>query len=536
MKKIFYSSMCCLILAAGCAKEEETGPDTGLAADDHFYVVVDLPQPQTRASMGAANDEEYEFAWDDADEFGAVVYDGSEYTLHKFTQKSGKDNIFGTDTFVPEKDASYTWYLLYPYDESFMVNGDLSSSPVVNVPAQIAGCEPDALTHLAVPFYSKVETEGFDSFYAVVQNPLAVLNISISNMTGEELLLSEIQVSGGLSGDFVLDFSTGALTSQAQAASGFTISLEDEDISDDETQSYYLTCAPVAVTSPIEVKVLTDKGEFSSIAEYEEGFAFQAGGVYTIDVECNPMAIKGTAVPDGLAELTATVENPAVYAWAGELSAGKMSIVLPQGEVKPADGTFGAKSDYTVASEYVYDIPDMGDYRVVLDTENGTVVVYNPETDLKPFEVTWYEGGNPENEAHTAVVVDKLWIIGAGSGNWDDGAEQQFTPSQADPQVLVYKGGKLGKVGGQTKFSVAAGADWYLGSYFNDTDGDGVHDTGDGSDSGNKIKAKVDVPNNAGWIPMYGGYDMRECWWIFKIWPTTLIIDLRNMQLYAVEE
>ena len=262
--------MCCLILAAGCAKEEETGPDTGLAADDHFYVVVDLPQPQTRASMGAANDEEYEFAWDDADEFGAVVYDGSEYTLHKFTQKSGKDNIFGTDTFVPEKDASYTWYLLYPYDESFMVNGDLSSSPVVNVPAQIAGCEPDALTHLAVPFYSKVETEGFDSFYAVVQNPLAVLNISISNMTGEELLLSEIQVSGGMSGDFVLDFSTGALTSQAQAAFGFTISLENEDISDDETQSYYLTCAPVAVTSPIEVKVVTDKGEFSSIAEYEE--------------------------------------------------------------------------------------------------------------------------------------------------------------------------------------------------------------------------------------------------------------------------
>ena len=258
------------------------------------------------------------------------------------------------------------------------------------------------------------------------------------------------------------------------------------------------------------------------------------------------MAIKGTAVPDGLAELTAAVENPAVYAWAGELSAGKMSIVLPQGEVKPADGTFGTKSNYTVASEYVYDIPAMGDYRVVLDTENGTVVVYNPETDLKPFEVTWYKDDDPVTNpnGHTSVIVDRLYAIG-DNGGWGAGKEIVFTPSMADPQVLVYKGSKLQTVGGQTKFSVEQNAefdagggngvekfeqpDCFIGAARNDADGDGKHD--------NNTKVVVSYPNDDfEWAPIYIGYDVRECWWNFSIWPTTLIIDLRNMQLYAVEE
>ena len=554
MKKILYfTALCCLALSAGCTKESETyEPDTGLAADGKFYIVADVPAVETRASIGVSNGDQYEFSWDENDEIGAVIYDGTGYTLHKFTLKEGEENIFGTSTFNPDKNTEYTWYLFYPYREDFKVDdSEKSSAPIVTIPS-VVNCTAGSTGHLEIPFYARMETSGFDSFYAVLQNPLALINVSVSNWTGEELSLTKLSLDGGLAGSFTLDYAAGALATPSVETGGFTATLEDSSVSDDETVSFYLACAPCDVKAPIKVTLSSDNGEYETMVEYPEDFRFEAGGVYTIDVECNPMAIKGSAVPDGLAELTVTVENESVYAWAGELKAGNMSIVLPEGEVKPTDGTFGKESGYTISSEYVYTIPEEGKYRVVMNTEKKTIVVYDPATDLKPFEVTWYKQDNKEKypNGHTTVVTNKLWAIGNGGG-WGAGKEITFTPSMADPQVLVYKGDKLGVIGGQTKFSIEANASfdagggdgvetfeqpaWFLGSYFDDTDGDGKHDKGDGSDS-NPIKAMVKVGNNEGWIKMYGGYDMRECWWNFGIWPTTFIVDLRNMRLMAVEE
>lgn len=549
MKKILYfTALCCLALSAGCTKESETyEPDTGLAADGKFYIVADVPAVETRASIGVSNGDQYEFSWDENDEIGAVIYDGTGYTLHKFTLKEGEENIFGTSTFNPDKNTEYTWYLFYPYREDFMVDdSEKSSAPIVIIPSDV-NCTAGSTGHLEIPFYARMETSGFDSFYAVLQNPLALINVSVSNWTGEELSLTELSLDGGLAGSYILDYAAGALAASSGETGGFTAKLEDSSVSDDETVSFYLACAPCDVKAPIEVTLSSDNGKYGTIVEYPADFRFEAGGVYTIDVECNPMAIKGSAVPDGLAELTVTVENPSVYAWAGELKAGNMSIVLPEGEVKPTDGGFGKISGYTISSEYVYTIPAEGKYRVVMNTEEKTIVVYDPATDLKPFEMTWYKRGDSETypNGHHVVVTDRLWYYGAGTDWKAENNEIIFTPSLADPQILVFQtteGGKRIK-GGKTKFYIEHGAtfdpagdgvnetfgmsDWFLGSTRVDNNGDGKHDT-----EGNSVEVSLHRGLDQ-WTPMYGGYDQRESWFNLGFWPDNLIIDLRNMRLKA---
>ena len=132
MKKVFYiAAAAALGLMSSCTEELDQKVPTGLAPDGKFYIDVTVTNPSadTRTVFDPAT---YEVSWLDTDEIGAVIFDGTDYTLHKFT-KGESGNKFGTETFTPVAGTEYTWYLLYPYDEEFMVADGKTVTPVVNI-------------------------------------------------------------------------------------------------------------------------------------------------------------------------------------------------------------------------------------------------------------------------------------------------------------------------------------------------------------------------------------------------------------------
>ena len=542
MKKFIYLAAS-LSIVFGCA-EKINEPECMPVPDDAFVLTVEAPSTKT-VFDGKDNSVE----WENDDILGVYITAKGSGTPEYYTFAKGEGNQFWSEDFKPEADKSYTYTVVYPCPEvSEPADGKVNISIVSGTQS-----EADNSSHIQTPLYGSCSVPAGESPKIGLKHLASIIRVNVTNSTAAESVSVEKVsvetkgdggVSAAVAGAFSLDLGTGDISAVESSSSEASVTVASGTV--ESSATFYVLMAPYEGDLDINVKA-DDRNYIMT----KTGLEFKAGYVYSTNVACADFWLDGSALPAGVnAALTKTVEDANVYAWYADLKAGNLSIVNQDGRIKPEDGTFGKTSVYS-AGDYVYTISSAGKYRVVVNTETKEVTVYDPATDLKPFEVTWYKQDNKEKypNGHTTVVENKLWAIGS-EGGWGAGTEITFTPSMADPQVLVYKGDKLRAIGGQTKFSIEANASfdagggdgvetfqqpaWFLGSYFDDTDGDGKHDTGDGSDS-NPMKAMVKVGNNQGWIPMYGGYDMRECWWNFGIWPTTFIVDLRNMRLMAVE-
>ena len=540
MKKVFYiAAAAALGLMSSCTEELDQTVPTGLAPDGKFYIDVTVTNPSadTRTVFDPAT---YEVSWLDTDEIGAVIFDGTDYTLHKFT-KGESGNKFGTETFTPVAGTEYTWYLLYPYDEEFMVADGKTVAPVVNITSGSQSEAGDA-GHVDTPIYGTAVSTGIEAPKVEMFHLATIIKVAVTNSTADDVVLSEISLAAdetaALTGTYGLDFVTGAMTASETSASA-EVALSGISVAPGEEAVFYVPCAPFATEFPVIASVTAGDKVYSS-PKTASSYDFKAGYVYPTTIDCNPIAIKGSAVPDGQASLQPATENPAVYAWLGNLTAGKLSVVMPEGVVVPENPAFGETASYTLSSSFEYEIPSEGQYRVVLNTETREISVYDPATDLKPFSVTWYKEGNVNTTGYTTTVIDKLYMHGAGS-NWTV-QEITFTPSIADPQVLVYDieyatgmSPDLRIRGGRNKFAIDANvtfdpgdgsgektfsmSDWFLGS---------------GTQAGEGQELPLDESLTE-WTQMYGGYDQRECYWNMKVWADLIIVDLRNMRIRIAE-
>lgn len=126
----------------------------------------------------------------------------------------------------------------------------------------------------------------------------------------------------------------------------------------------------------------------------------EAGAV----VEADQVFLAGSAVGEEQIEVAQALENDQIYAWRGELKAGKLYIPLTfEGEQAMAivpeiannhdieDGqlaTFGQVLISKVDNQY-WTIPADGTYRIVLNKEEKTITIYSAATDLKPLNVSF---------------------------------------------------------------------------------------------------------------------------------------------------
>jgi len=191
-------------------------------------------------------------------------------------------------------------------------------------------------------------------------------------------------------------------------------------------------------------------------------------------VEADQMFLAGSATGGEQIEVQQTLENENLYAWRGELKAGQLYIPLTFNDAQEmsivpqdadnhaiADGTSAsfALAQTTKTNQRYWTIPADGTYRIVINVEEKTIIIYSPTTDLKNKTVSYNNtsiGKNP----YTQEVV-KLWMWGSfnsfaydtGSAeNCDDqevkiavGFQEAYTLKQslANPNVFVYKGAIL---------------------------------------------------------------------------------------------
>lgn len=191
-------------------------------------------------------------------------------------------------------------------------------------------------------------------------------------------------------------------------------------------------------------------------------------------VEADQMFLAGSATGGEQIEVQQTLENENLYAWRGELKAGQLYIPLTFNDAQEmsivpqeadnhaiADGTSAsfALAQTTKTNQRYWTIPADGTYRIVINVEEKTIVIYSPATDLKNKTVSYNNttiGKNP----YTQEVV-KLWMWGSFNSfahdtgfaencddqekNIADGYQEAYTLKQslANPNVFVYKGAIL---------------------------------------------------------------------------------------------
>lgn len=192
---------------------------------------------------------------------------------------------------------------------------------------------------------------------------------------------------------------------------------------------------------------------FRVIAEYAGGPTYEMPEVRTVEVTVTPIkvdvfdadkvSLSGTAI-SSVTEIEKTVENANLYAWYGELSIGELQIPVElEGQtyyIVPSDGNGALRDGELVDVKMTetpvsWNIPNAGNYRLLIDMENKQVRIYSSATDLKPLSVTFHPSGAEANPEATIEVLD-LYAYGAGTG-W--GARKlNLKQSFADPQILIY--------------------------------------------------------------------------------------------------
>lgn len=191
----------------------------------------------------------------------------------------------------------------------------------------------------------------------------------------------------------------------------------------------------------------------------------EAGAV----VEADQVFLAGSAVGEEQIEVAQALENDQIYAWRGELKAGKLYIPLTfEGEQAMAivpeiannhdieDGqlaTFGQVLISKVDNQY-WTIPADGTYRIVLNKEEKTITIYSAATDLKPLTVSFNNtilGINPwSQEVNVLHMYGGFNSFAYDAGTDEDGRKLLYSQvkynliqSLANPKVFVYKGDVL---------------------------------------------------------------------------------------------
>lgn len=206
-------------------------------------------------------------------------------------------------------------------------------------------------------------------------------------------------------------------------------------------------------------KVATNKPftlEFRVTALWEGGATFEAPEVRTVKINVVPtkVSVGGSAVGANRIEMQKTLEDLNQYAFVLNLQPGDLQITMENsGKTFYATATDAstALKDGTATgvklaeTPFAWKIETAGEYRVVVNLQKNIATIYSPAKALTPKVVQW---------STFTTTVSELWMHGAING-FGVPIKMECNVSLADPQVLVYTGGRTGK----TKFIVYGGND-----------------------------------------------------------------------------
>lgn len=178
-------------------------------------------------------------------------------------------------------------------------------------------------------------------------------------------------------------------------------------------------------------------------------------------IEIDKLFMRGSAIGSDDIEVEQTMERESLYAWRGELKAGKLTFPVEfEGETEkslvPANADDHDIHDATATSFKLvntlsgtaaayWEIPADGIYRVVVDLDAHTVAIYSSANDLKNTVVSYNNTADKINPYEQEVT--ELWMWGGfNAAAKDEGMKPGFQSkyklkqSLANPNVFVYHG------------------------------------------------------------------------------------------------
>ena len=451
------------VLAFGCTEEMETlsGVEQEKPAAGKFSLKVNIASDDaTKTVFNDRGDGNGDVEWADDDALAVYVSGNGEVNLYRFTKDAG--DTFSTEEFVPAEGTDYTYMVVYPFSE----NSDPGSlkTEVDIVSGTYSGTDPDG--NIDTPLWGRAKASGTAAPEVTLQHLASVIKVSFTNGTGASLNVSEVSLEApeksALSGTFTLNLETGAMEPSGEASSSAVLKV-GESVDAGASASYYIACAPYS--GALDVKVTSDAGT-TSVPMEKVGVG--AGMMYStvvtaeaepvLPTEIESLSISGAAAGGEAIAMSRTLENEAVYAWRGELQSGELFLSVNGTEAYLAvtNPDFkGTASEYEIAFEGdSWKVSETGVYRIVVDTKNGEVKVYDAAHDLKNKVVSYnntVDGINPYEQE-----VTELWMYGGfNSFSTGDGCfiglDPDYTLKQslANPCIFVYHGDVLPRLGGQ---------------------------------------------------------------------------------------
>ena len=537
MKKSFFLiAASAAVLLCSCSKEQE---EKTLSVEEPFSIYAGFATTKTTTSDGT------KVSWlkDDAINVFHVETGTTNYVNDgKFTIADVSTGRFtGTLASELEDGKSYDWYLLYPY------KGNKFDSPD-KARMWVGGGSSFTETARAgnlYPLYGKVKNMKAGSQVNAAMSQLAtVFKIKITNDSEVSLALSSVTFAVSsyrdLNGQYDIDFTGDAPTYKLNWGDGkVNMNISDVTVAPGNSTYVYISTIPFTVaagsTMSMSVNGCTKTNTVKTAKKYEAGKVYNFSYSYR-----NGVTLTGTALSKEVG-MTQTLENSSVYAWVGTLSAGKLGIRITDTDgtsyvnagTSLSEGEVVSVTTQTASSEIT--IPSEDTYRVVLDTENKTLAIYNSANEFnKPFTATWHPNNNSSLAAITTEVTN-IYLRGSAAGWASAGKNLNVVQSLADPQVLIYSGSSFSGTadfaiissysydgnGDGTNESYNVNNSYVFAPLRVDNDSDGVHDKG--SDHTDAV-----VMNT--WTDMSGGSDIRGNY--FNCSGVNFItFDLRNMKI-----
>lgn len=432
MKRFSTISFFAAAALAGCAKlgseAVENTPSGEQTEKTPFIIRVDTPAPTPKpsATKTTFNEETYEVSWSKGDAL-AVRINGSE-TLYKFVNETGETNEFSCAEFKPEEGAEYEYDILYPYsaDGVYTLAGGVKT-----------------------PMYGKAIAVGGNQPNVKLQQLSGIIKVTVKNDNAVgTATLTDIKIErtdgGILGGKHAYDRTTGQSVPTDAAVTYTLVGGQSKKIPAGESVAMCLQCAPFTATAGTSLKITCKVNgiEYTETKTFHKDIEFAAGKVNktTVAFAETQCVVEGTAVSGGVQLMTKCLEKDNLYAFRAELSEGDFRIRLTGengGVYAPASGSDindGQIAELTENAEGHWTVPAAGVYRVVVDFDDKTVVIYSPETDLKNVMVSYNNTVDKINPYTQEVTT--LWMYGAF--NNFSLKNHSLEQSLANPRLFTY--------------------------------------------------------------------------------------------------
>ena len=477
MKKIVLSVAAVSMLLVSCTKENISGSSENL-------VKINVSTGfDTKAQFGEISDGTYPVLWSEGDKIQLAlasvdVNDNNKVTRSVFVQASetavisngGANATFRAELSTIEGATHYQYFSYAPAG----VQGEWGcwqidkSQSRLNIPSvqTPTSTSPDPK---AMAFYGKSPVyEGFETTPELTYNHLTGYGcISFKNLSLDaDDSVEKVVIS---TPDNVLAGQYSVMYGNDYQAS---LKYYEITINTSAVENIYFavnTCNPKTNTikTSMKVTVITAKGNTFAkdldVATHNISFNRGKCVKFTVDMtgigEKDPvfesgMYLLGNSAAGGK-ELKAALEDPTKFAYFGDLKAGDLRIAqfsesVPTYYVHDGEFAFGvAEPAATSATAASWTIPADGKYRVVFDSVNGTLTVYDPTEDAKLYKVIsgHFKAGNYDEDVTFTLAPDQGLIFGRKGNNTNGGGwnakDINIQFSAADPQVLVYTGSDI---------------------------------------------------------------------------------------------